>query len=83
MATRFGTSKKTKHVELRFLYVQELVAKGILRLRKVGTKVNCADALTKYLSSELLVFHLKKLCVFTSFLLLIVSNRKVSPSQLF
>ena len=28
MATRFGTSKKTKHVELRFLYVQELVAKG-------------------------------------------------------
>ena len=24
MATRFGTSKKTKHVGLRFLYVQEL-----------------------------------------------------------
>ena len=23
MATRFGTSKKTKHVELRFLYVQD------------------------------------------------------------
>ena len=60
MATRFGTSKKTKHVELRFLYVQELVAKGILRLRKVRTKVNCADVLTKYLSSELLVSHLKK-----------------------
>ena len=66
MATRFGTSKKTKHVELRFLYVQELVAKGILRLRKVRTKVNCADVLAKYLSSELLVSHLKKLCVFTS-----------------
>ena len=67
MATRFGTSKKTKHVELRFLYVQELVAKGILRLRKVGTKVNCADVLTKYLSSELLVSHLRKLCVFNFF----------------
>ena len=26
MATRFGTSKKTNHIELRFLYVQELVA---------------------------------------------------------
>ena len=47
MATRFGTSKKTKHVEPRFLYVQALVAKGILRLRKVGTEVNCADVLTK------------------------------------
>ena len=64
MATRFGTSKKTKHVELRFLYVQELVAKGILKLKKIGTKDNCADVLTKYLSSELLLSHLKKLCVF-------------------
>ena len=26
MATRFGTSKKTKHVQLRFLLIQELVA---------------------------------------------------------
>ena len=38
MATRFGTSKKTKHVELRFLYVQELVGKGLIKLRKLGTK---------------------------------------------
>jgi len=66
MATRFGTSKKTKHVGLKFLYVQELVAKGNLRLRKVGTKVNFADVLAKYFSSELLVSHLKKLCLFTS-----------------
>ena len=65
MATRFGTSKETKHVELRFLYVQELVGKGIIKLRKIGTKVNCADVLTKYLGSELLVSHLKKLCVFS------------------
>ena len=65
MATRFGTSKKTKHVELRFLYVQELVGKGIIKLRKIGTKVNCADVLTKYLGSELLISHLKKLCVFS------------------
>ena len=28
MATRFGTSKKTKHVQLRFLFIQELVASG-------------------------------------------------------
>ena len=67
MATRFGTSKKTKHVELRFLYVQELVAKGTIRLKKVNTKFNCADVLTKYLGSELLLSHLRKLGVVTVF----------------
>eukprot|EP00438_Fugacium_kawagutii_P026486 Skav202797 [mRNA] locus=scaffold326:708101:708889:+ [translate_table: standard] len=67
MATRFGTSKKTKHVELRFLYVQELVAKSTVRLKKVNTKFNCADVLTKYLGSELLLSHLKKLGVVTVF----------------
>ena len=65
MATRTGTSKKTKHVELRFLYVQELVGKGLIKLRKIGTKDNGADVLTKYLGTELLRSHLKKLCVST------------------
>ena len=66
MATRFGTRKKTKHVELRFLYGQELVGKGLIKLRKIGTKDNCADVLTKYLGTELLRSHLKKLCVFST-----------------
>ena len=35
MATRFGTSKKTKHVQLRFLFVQELVASGVIQVKKV------------------------------------------------
>ena len=39
MATRFGTGKKTKHVELRFLYVQNLVQMGLLRMAKIdGTE---------------------------------------------
>ena len=63
MATRFGTSRKTKHIELRFLYVQELVGKGRMKLRKIGTKDKRADVLTKYLGTELLRSHLKKLCV--------------------
>ena len=61
MATRFGTSKKTKQVELSFL----LVGKGLIKLRKIGTKDNCVDVLTKYLGTELLRSHLKKLCVST------------------
>ena len=43
VATRFGTSIKTKRAELRFLHVQELVGKGLIKLRKMGTKDNCAD----------------------------------------
>ena len=64
VATRFGTNKKTMHVELRFRYVQELVGKE-WKLRKVGTKSNCADVLTKYLDTELRRSHVKKLCVST------------------
>ena len=65
-ATRFGTSKKTKRVELRFLYVQELVGKGLITPRKIRTKDNCADVLTKYLGTELLRSHLKKAVCFHS-----------------
>ena len=65
MATRLGTNKKTMHVELRFRYVQELVGKRLIELRKIGTDCNCANVLTRYLHAELLRSHLKKLCVST------------------
>ena len=63
MASRFGSGKKTKHVELRFLYMQDLVARGDLQLKKVHTSVNCADPLTKYLDGETLKSHLGRLGV--------------------
>ena len=65
MATRPGANKKTMHVELRFRYVQELVGKRLIKLRKIGTDCNCSDVLAKYLDTELLRSHLKKLCVST------------------
>ena len=65
MATRFGASKKTQHVELRFLYMQDVVSRGIIKLKKVGTKINCADPLTKNLSGDVLNSHLVRLCVAT------------------
>ena len=34
IASRFGASRKTKHVELRFLYVQELISSGMVRIKK-------------------------------------------------
>ena len=53
MATRFGTGKKTKHVELRFLYVQNLVM-GLLRMAKIEGTRNPADLMTKYVATDVL-----------------------------
>ena len=52
MATRFGTGKKTKHVELRFLYMQNLVQMGLLKMAKIHGQQNPADLMTKYVATE-------------------------------
>ena len=57
MATRFGLGKKAKHIELRYLYMQDLIAAGQLKLKKVDTKANVSDLLTKYLSAEVTLNH--------------------------
>ena len=58
ITSRFGASRKTKHVELRYLYVQELVASGMVRIRKVLGTLNPADILTKYIAKDTLHRHL-------------------------
>ena len=58
IASRFGASRKTKHVELRYLYVQELVASGMVRVKKVLGTLNPADILTKYIAKDTLHRHL-------------------------
>jgi len=45
--TRFGTSKKTKHVQLRLLFIQELVASGVVPIKKVSGTSNPSDVMTK------------------------------------
>ena len=54
MATRFGTSKKTKHVQLRFLFIQELVASGVASIKKVSGTSNPSDVMTKNITKEVL-----------------------------
>ena len=44
---------KLRHVQTRYLWVQERVANGELEVVKVGTKENQADMCTKALSAEL------------------------------
>ena len=57
MATRYGLGKKTKHIELRYLYMQDLITSGMLKLAKIGTHENVSDLLTKYLSAEVTFKH--------------------------
>ena len=52
MASRYGTSRKTRHVQLRYLFVQELVTSGVITIRKVLGTLNNADILTKYVNKE-------------------------------
>ena len=58
IATRIGTGKKTKHVELKHLFIQQLVALNHLRIIKIHTNDNPADIFTKYVSAETLQRHL-------------------------
>ncbi|CAE7463774.1 unnamed protein product [Symbiodinium sp. CCMP2592] len=70
MSTRFGVSKKTRHVELRYLFMQELVQQNILQVKKVAGTSNPADVLTKYVSREVLQRMLcRKMFHFNSFAL--------------
>jgi hypothetical protein len=65
MATRFGTTRKTKHNELRDLYMQELVTTGLAIVKKILGTNNPADILTKYVSEDVLHRHLNAVGIIT------------------
>ena len=52
LVSRSGPGKKSKHIELKYLFLQELIQDGQVRIRKVGTHDNYADLMTKYLSGD-------------------------------
>ena len=54
IATRQGTSKRAKHIDLKFLYTQDLIKHDIIRILKINTLHNSADLFTKYISKETL-----------------------------
>ena len=47
MATRQGVSKRAKHIELKFMFIQQLVHDGIISVHKVPSMDNLADTLAK------------------------------------
>ena len=58
LVQRMGINKRTKHIQLRFLWIQDLHQAGQLVLRRVSTENNPADAFTKTLPAAHLQRHL-------------------------
>ena len=61
MATRFGTTRRTRHIDLRFLYLQHFVKPGTIRIVKIPGDQHTSDVLTKYVTADTLRRHLDKL----------------------
>ena len=59
--TRTGLSPKTKHMQLRYLWLQELYTTRKLKLKKVNTRDNLGDVLTKHVTPQVLTRLLGRL----------------------
>ena len=60
MAKNISTSNRSKHVDVRTKYVNEVVEDGKLKIVYVESGNNDADILTKNLGGELYSKHVKK-----------------------
>ena len=60
MASRLGISRKSNYIELKHLWIQDILSEGIIWLEKVGTHHNPPDVLTKFVQAAVLGQHLPK-----------------------
>ena len=56
LTQRQGSSKRTRHVAVKYLYVQDLVKAREVEVSRVTTETNLADMGTKHLPSHRLEF---------------------------
>jgi len=61
MSENVSISTKTKHVDIRYGFVQEFVLDGFLKINFVRTKMNDADIFTKNLRWDLYNCHSRKM----------------------
>ena len=60
IASRQGVNKRTRHVAVHLLWVQDKVASGEISLRKIDGKANAADIGTKELDRGSIDRHCKR-----------------------
>eukprot|EP00971_Amphidinium_carterae_P348939 6490753-Amphidinium_carterae.3 len=56
-----GKAVASRHVQLRYLYMQDIVQLGAMTISKIPTTNNPADALTKHLPATTITAHLERL----------------------
>ena len=54
LSSRIGVGRKSKHIQLRYLYIQELIPSKLIKLQKVHTSLNLADLFTTHLPDNAL-----------------------------
>ena len=57
---------KTRHIRVQYLWIQERIREKDFSVRKIDTKLNMADLLTKNLTAEVMLTHMDHLRIFTS-----------------
>eukprot|EP00971_Amphidinium_carterae_P251968 5002812-Amphidinium_carterae.1 len=51
LTQQLGLTKRTKHIDMRYLHVQQLQSNGELKIHKVSTENNPSDLMAKYLEA--------------------------------
>eukprot|EP00971_Amphidinium_carterae_P054913 1082268-Amphidinium_carterae.1 len=60
MTQKLGISKKSKHIQLKYLHLQELVEQGVITRHKVNSLLNPSDKITKFMPQATLTKHFNK-----------------------
>ena len=61
LAKNRTSGERTKHIDIKYHYVREMIDKGFIELEFVKSEVNTADIFTKNLGRELYSLHSEKL----------------------
>ena len=64
MASHLGISRKSKHVELKHLWIQDIFFQGVISLEIAGTRSTPTDMLTEFVQAAALGQHLLKFNLF-------------------
>ena len=63
MANNVTVSPRTKHVDIRYRYITELIENGLIKVKFVKTEENDSDGFTKNLNGELYEKHKTKFII--------------------
>ena len=57
IVSRIGPGRRSKHIDMKYLFMQELIIDGQIKMHTVPSVMNPADIMTKYLTG----YHTQRL----------------------